>query len=187
MILYSKAALPTTLPVTLAEAKLWLKIDGDDEDTLLTAAITAATVECEAYAGLSFITRTRTIKLTAFRGDLILPYGPVTALTSIEYVDSNGDAAEIDSADYTLDIDSGLAKVRILDSWPETNLELNNAVITYVAGYATPELVPPIIKLAIQKRLAFHYEKRGDEKAEQDPAWMDFLDAVKVVWSASYA
>jgi uncharacterized phiE125 gp8 family phage protein len=189
MIIYSNANLPATLPVSLAEMKLWLKLDADDttEDALLNSLILAATKECEGYTGLSFITRTRTIKLTSFRGrDLILPYGPVTALTSITYTDEDGNEDTlIDAGDYTLDSASGLAKVRITDSWPYTNDILNNATVTYVAGYADAAAVPEVIKLAIKKRVAFHYEKRGDEQAESKD-WIALLDTVKVYWNAEY-
>jgi uncharacterized phiE125 gp8 family phage protein len=187
MILYSRASLPTTLVVSLPEAKEWLKLaDDTTEDTLLTSLILAVTQECEAYSGLSFITRTRTVKLTSFSGrDVFLPYGPVTSITSIAYVDSDDANQTVDSADYTLDIESGLSKVRITESWPTTNLILNNVTITYVAGYADAASVPEVIKTAIKKRLSFHYEKRGDVSAYSTD-WMDLLDTVKVYWNAEY-
>ena len=188
MIIYSNATLPATLVVSLPEVKAWLKLDDDNvEDSLLTSLIASATAECEAYAGLSFITRTRTVKLSAFKGrNLILPYGPVTALTSITYADEDDTTQTIDAADYTTDITSGLARVRVTESWPYTNQALSNVTVTYVAGYATPADVPEQIKLAIKKRTAFHYEKRGDEQAASTD-WMDSLDTVKVYWNAEYA
>ena len=186
MIIYSNATLPVTQVVTTAEAKAYLKIDGTDEDTLVASLIASATAECEAYAGLSFITRTRTVKLSSFYGrDLILPYGPVTALTSIAYSDEEDDPQTVDSADYTLDSASGLAKVRVTESWPYTNRILNNVTVTYVAGYTNAAAVPEVIKLAVKKRVAFHYEKRGDESADSTD-WMDLLDTVKVYWNAEY-
>jgi uncharacterized phiE125 gp8 family phage protein len=186
MIIYSNATLPATLVVSLVEVKAWLKIDGTDEDTLLTSLIASATAECEAYSGLSFITRSRIVKLSSFRGkDLILPYGPVTALTSIVYTDEDEVNQTIDTADYTVDIASGLARVRVTESWPYTNLGLSNVVVTYVAGYANAAAVPEVIKTGIKKKIALDYEKRGDESADSD-AWMKTLDAVKVYWNAEY-
>ena len=90
MIIYSRTTAPATFPVTLEDAKIHLKIDGTDEDTYITALIKVATSVCEAYAGLSFISQTRVIKLDAFRcRDLILPYGPVVSITSVAYVDAD--------------------------------------------------------------------------------------------------
>ena len=187
MILYSRASLPATLVVSLVEAKEWLKLPSDTtEDNLLTSAILSTTQECEAYSGLSFITRSRTVKITSFNGkDLILPYGPVTAITSVTYSDEDDAPQTVSSADYTLDTQSGLSRLRVTESWPYTNLILNNVTATYVAGYASAAAVPEVIKLAIKKRLAFHYEHRGDEGSKSDE-WMDLLDTVKVYWGAEY-
>jgi uncharacterized phiE125 gp8 family phage protein len=186
MIIYSNATLPTELVVSLTEVKAWLKIDGTDEDTLLTSLIASATAECEAYAGLSFITRTRTVSLTHFHGkDILLPYGPVTELTSIEYVDQDDADQTIDDADYSIDMASGLARVRVTETWPSTNRTLSNVVVTYVAGYEDAAAVPEIIKTAIKKKVALDYEKRGDTN-EDSEAWMRTLDRIKVYWNAEY-
>lgn len=186
MIIYSNATLPATLVVSLVEVKAWLKVDSTDDDTLLTSLIASATAECEAYSGLSFITRTRTVKLTSFGGkDLILPYGPVTALSSITYSDEDDAPQTIDAADYTLDSASGLARVRVTESWPYTNDILNNVTVTYVAGYANAAAVPEVIKTAIKQKIALDYEKRGDDSGNSD-AWMRTLDTVKVYWNAEY-
>ena len=186
MIIYSNATLPTTLVVSLVEVKAWLKIDGTDDDTLLTSLIASATAECEAYAGLSFITRTRTVKLSYFSGkEIILPYGPVTSLTSIDYVDPDDASQTVDPGDYTVDIASGLARVRVTESWPYTSLGLSNVVVTYVAGYANAAAVPEIIKTAIKKKIAVDYEKRGDTMENSD-SWMKTLDPIKVYWNAEY-
>ena len=49
---------PATEPVTLAEVKAHLKIDGTDEDTLLTTLITVARQAVEDYTGRALITQT---------------------------------------------------------------------------------------------------------------------------------
>jgi uncharacterized phiE125 gp8 family phage protein len=169
--------------VSLDEAKAWLKIDGTAEDTLLTSAILASTQECESYTGLSFITRTRTITLSSFKRNIILPYGPVTAITSIVYKDSDDGDQTVDGSDYTLSIQGGVAFIRTLDTWPDTNEVLNNVVVTYVAGYADAAAVPEVIKLGVKQLLAFHYENRGDTQSNSD-LWMHTLDTVKVYWNA---
>ena len=186
MIIYSRGE-AATYPITVDEAKIHLRVDGTDEDTYIASLIKVATSLCEAYAGLSFITRTRTIKVDSFYGkDLILPYGPVTAITSIEYVDSDDASQTIDSGDYTLDMSSGMAKVRVTESWPYTNLTLNNVVITYVAGRATAADVPEIVKQAIKATVANLFENRGESEKPGGLSWlaMDLLDTVKVYWNA---
>jgi uncharacterized phiE125 gp8 family phage protein len=186
MIVYSRVTTaPTTEPITLDEAKAWLKIDGTDEDTLLTSLITSARIACENYSGLSFITQSRTVKLDRLYGDVILPYGPVTAITSVVYKDPDDDTdVTFTPANYYVDYQSGLAKIRVNDDgWPDTNRTLNNVVITYVAGYANAAAVPEIAKTAIKKRMAKDHSNRGDSNVSADE-WMDDLDLIKVYWNA---
>jgi uncharacterized phiE125 gp8 family phage protein len=182
MIVYSRVTVaPASEPITLTEAKAWLKVDGTDDDALLTSLITAARIACENYAGLSFITQTRTVKLDRFCGDVILPYGPVASVTSVAYKKEDDTDGTINSSDYTLDIQSGLSKIRINeDGWPYTNRTLNNVVVTYVAGAGA---ATEIMKLGVKQKLAVDYEKRGDTNEESE-AWMSTLDLIKVYWNA---
>ena len=186
MIIYSRGA-ADTYPVTKEEAKIHLRVDGTTEDTYIESLIKVATTLCEAYAGLSFMERERTIKIDSFYGkDLILPYGPVTTLDSIEYIDDDDAPQVVPEADYTLDMSSGIAKVRITDSWPTSNRTLNNVVITYTAGYADAADVSEVVKQAIKSTVAMMYEHRGDEEKPGGLSWlaMDLLDTVKVYWNA---
>jgi uncharacterized phiE125 gp8 family phage protein len=183
MIVYSRVTTqPVSEPITVEEAKAWLKVDGTDENALITSLITSARIACENYAGLSFITQTRVVKLDRFCGDLVLPYGPVDP-ESIEVVYLDGDDVEttFDPANYYIDVQSGLAKLRVNDSgWPDTSRTLNNVVVTYDAGEAEAS---ELVKLAIKKRLALDYEKRGDTNENSD-SWMELLDNIKVYWNA---
>lgn len=188
MIIYSKVTeAPDSEPVTLDEVKVQIKVDSTDEDDFITKKITAARRICERYAGLSFITQTRTVSLDRFYGrDVILPYGPVTVIESFSYKDSAG-ASQTITGGYTLDTESDIAKVRVLDSWPSTDRTLNNVVITYTAGYADADSVPEEIKEAILKTVARLYEKRGDGDDGQvlTDEIIDLLDTVKVYWNAN--
>lgn len=187
MIIYSRVTEnPESEPVTLEEVKAHLRIDGSDEDSYLTSLIVVARTICEAYAGLSFVTQTRVVKLDKLCGDVILPYGPVQSISGFIYLDGDGDEQTIASDVYTLDIQSGMTKLRVTDSWPQTNGTLNNVAITYIAGY---EVVPDVIKHAIKMQVATLYENRQDEVVGQVGhmiGWSSqaLLDTVKVYWNA---
>lgn len=186
MIVYSRVTDgPESEEITLDEAKAWIKVDGTDEDARITSLITSARRICEAYAGLSFLAQTRQVKLDKFPcGDIILPYGPVTGVTSVEYIDGDDADQTLDSDRYSVDSHSGLAKLRVdEDGWPDTNRSLSNVVVEYEAG---PDTMDPIAKEATLKTIARLYEKRGD--SDDGPVLTDditsLLDLIKVYWNA---
>lgn len=65
-----RATEPANNPVTLAEAKLHLRIDNTDDDALITNLITAATRWAEDYTDRTFCQTQWTMRLDSF-------YGPV--------------------------------------------------------------------------------------------------------------
>lgn len=135
----------TTEPVTVQEAKDWLRIDISDDDTLVGSLITAARIICEQYTNISFITRTVTATLHNTLGGISLPYGPVNSITSV---------TERDTAitDYTM---SGASFQRLVTVFEQ------EVTVVYTAGYAT---LPKNLKTAILNQIGFLYENRGDDK-----------------------
>lgn len=65
-----RATEPAAYPVTLAEAKLHLRIDNADDDTLITSLIASATRWAEDYCDRTFCSTQWTMRLDSF-------YGPV--------------------------------------------------------------------------------------------------------------
>lgn len=93
-------------PVTLAEAKALLRIDGNDLDTDLTAALEAARAEAEHFAGRSFAPQTwRLSRDDWWAGGLFLPMSPVESVESVEYLDTAGNWQTIAPSNYLLDGD----------------------------------------------------------------------------------
>jgi uncharacterized phiE125 gp8 family phage protein len=52
-----------TEPLTLADAKSYMKIDFNDEDTLITTLITSAREQLESYLGLSLVEKNLTVQI----------------------------------------------------------------------------------------------------------------------------
>ncbi len=134
-------------PVTLTDAKNWLKIDVSDDDVLLTRLISAARQDCENYLNISLVPRTITAWLQIGLDEIRLPYGPVNDLTSV----SNNKGEVIEPANYVLKYE----KFKALD--PATEVRA-----VYTAGYSAEEL-PSNFIIAILSRVAQLYEHRGDE------------------------
>ena len=173
---------PAVEPVTLAEAKLWIKVDHDDEDALISSLITAARTAAEDYTRRAFITQTWKLTLDSsgggsvpdwlpagtydlpvnyFSGDiptaLVLPRQPVQTITSISTYDTDGTGTVFAPANYTI---SGTRLV-INEYWPSNLRTYGGAEITYVCGYgAAASSVPEPIKTAIKMHVQLMYDDR---------------------------
>lgn len=150
---------PTAYPVSLADAKLHLRVDGPDEDTLIGGYIAAANDYVEKYLGRSVATQTMLLTLDHFSDQIILPRGPVQLIASVVYDDLDGIEQTLPTSAYVFD-GSGDPQwiVRASDAvYPETLAGINAVRITYVTGYA---VVPPAIKQAMLLLLGDWYRMR---------------------------
>lgn len=164
---------PAILPVSLAEAKLHLRLDADVtlEDTLVTGLIAAATDHLDGWTGIlgrCLVEQEWRQDFEAFAPCLPLPLGPV-----IEIVTALSGAAAIDPGGYALKVDAGGRSFIVFDG-----ASVDGPVaITYKAGYATmPEVpadgevaaiparttVPAAIKTAIMLLVGAWYENREE-------------------------
>lgn len=136
----------TEEPVTVDEAKGWLRISDDitDDDTLLTELITVARIMCEKYACISFIERTVKAILNNSCGSISLPYGPVGDIATYK---------DINDTDVTSTIVKGSEFKMLFEPC------LNYIEVTYTAGYVT---LPYQLKRALLCQVAYLYENRGD-------------------------
>lgn len=144
---------PATEPVTLAEAKLHLRVDGSDEDALISRLISAAREQCEQELDRSVAQQTLMLMLDAFPGGaVLLPRGPVISVSSVQYTDAAGAAQTISGANYAIDdgqVDAWLLPAYGYD-WPATREQGNAVRVTYQAGYATcPDAIRQWILLAV--------------------------------------
>jgi uncharacterized phiE125 gp8 family phage protein len=160
---------PATEPVTITEAKLHLKVDGTDDDNLITALIKAARMQAENETRRALITQTIDVYLDAFADEILLP--PITAVTAITYTDTAGATQTLASNQYAVDIYSEPARVvPAYDvTWPETR-EQNNAVkIRCTAGWANAAAVPEAIKSWMLLQIGHWYANREAAGARLDP------------------
>ncbi len=92
-------------PVSLSEAKLFLRIEHATEDTVILRAITAAREACEAYLGCALLPQ-RWSYAVAGGGKrcIALPFGPATSIEAVT-VTSNGVTTELNEAAHRLSVD----------------------------------------------------------------------------------
>ena len=109
-----------TEPLTLAEVKNYLRIEGfidstesissefDDDDDLLQEIITSARERLEEYTGLSFIPKTYQIEFTNLAGNFMIPFGPVIEIHALNFA---GESESTSQLTYTLTSKIGRAHV----------------------------------------------------------------------------
>lgn len=142
----------TIFPVTRTEAKAHLRVDGTAEDDYLDDLIEAATMHVEEYCGRSFSTQTLRLHLDALDGQIALPRGPVTSVSSITYYDADNTLQTVSTGVYEADLyaEPALVMPKTGQSWPETFQRVNAAAVNYsVGGSAAPHSVKMAIKLLV--------------------------------------
>lgn len=161
---YVRSAEPSTEPITVAEAKQHMRVDNDDEDLLISSYITAARRWCEEYTRRSFINTTWVAKLDYFPSWMIeLEKCPLSSVTSIAYVDTNGTTQTLSSSLYSVSTHStpGLLTPAYGQTWPSTRAQMDAVTITFVAGYGTAATsIPQTIRNAVKIMTAHLYENR---------------------------
>jgi uncharacterized phiE125 gp8 family phage protein len=152
---------PTYYPVTLTEAKNYLKIDFTDDDTLITDLIKASTDYIENMSGGVLLhKRTVTQYQTGGIENISLLRTPVVSITSFEkavsFDDSYSTVENYRLGNNTLYHQSGFF---------EKGRESDGYKIVYVAGIANDASVSTIryeMKICILRVLAYLYENRQE-------------------------
>ena len=126
-------------PVTLDEAKDFLRVDYDTDDVLITSIITQSRDIVEQFLSRSLVDSASTL-LADCRHEMVLPYGPVTSVASVLDIDG------VEVADWTWD---GLTlKLKVTD--------------TFTVLYDTAADEHPGLRLGLLETIAYLYENRGD-------------------------
>ena len=153
---------PATEPVTLQQAKTWLKVETDDEDALIAALIPAARARAEWHTGRAFITQGWTLWLDAAASGVEIPLPPLRTVTSVTLHRADGGEDVLDTGDYIVDVPGS----RLVFRSPPVNLRaVGGIAIAFTCGYGAAADVPAPITSAILLLLAALYEHRGDDAA----------------------
>jgi uncharacterized phiE125 gp8 family phage protein len=137
---------PTSLPITLSEAKAHLRIESSftDDDAYIRALIFAATAQAETITWRKLITQTWKYFLTEWpnKNYYTLPFGNLQSVTSIKYVDTDGTIYTIGASPDTTDVTAitdnlvGMVILDYAEVWPSATLRTANPIYTeFVCGY----------------------------------------------------
>lgn len=153
---------PSSEPVSLDEAKAQCSIDSEDFDGQLTLLIQAAREMVEADTEVRLMPQTLALRLDQFPKEIVIPAAPVSAVSSITYIDEAGSSQTLSSSIYRTDIHSQPARIALgsSQSWPTTDTRPNAVTVTVVAGYANAAAVPAVAKQAILLLVADWWKNR---------------------------
>lgn len=146
-----------TEPVSLDEAKDWLKITFDDADDELTGLISEVRQIFEEVLGLSLIPRYVLAELRFQLGDgMELPFGPVDVVTAAFDRDLN----LIEEANYEISSEVDFKYLRT---------KYDYIKLGYNAGYSDTTIpLPKGLKNAMLREIAWRYNHRGDEQGDSN-------------------
>ncbi len=168
---------------TVAEAKLWLRVDSDltTEDDLLEELVEEAVGKFEEITRLQLLPATWRLTLDGFPGSvpddetagvldgdyIVLPRPPVRNVASIVYQDEDDVATVWSTSSYVVDTESWPGRIGLADGeeWPSVlSTEPGAVTVTYTAGYDNAAAVPQKIKGVIRNVLTLIYDHRGIDK-----------------------
>ena len=157
-------AQPPAEPISLAEAKAHLRIDGDHEDTLIPQLIVAARQFVERTLSLALITQGWSYYLDYWPRSacVALPIAPVQEVASVKLHEAAGGSVTLDADDYAVDVLSPSARLVLKGAMPPVLArELNAFEIAFSAGYGDEAAdVPSPIRHAITLLVAHWFERR---------------------------
>ena len=186
---------PQNLPMSLNEAKAFLKLGDDDtdDDALIMAMLRAAVRHVETFTGRALITQTWRLTLDRWpsrsrlddqlwegvreAADIVeatnfieIPKPPLRSVGSFQVFDSSDAASTVATTVYFVDGESqpGRVGLRHGQTWPSTTLRPHNGIqITFVAGYADDANgVPDDILAGLRLLLAhFHANRAACDQA----------------------
>lgn len=159
---------PASEPVSLAEAKLFLRIDQAAEDDLIQTLIVAAREAVEAGCGRALIKRRVRESLDIWRrdsvGGAVLGAGPVSSVVMVRLIATNGAQSVIEADRYRLEGSHDRPRLVFEAGVPATLRTAGGVEIEYDAGFAEDAAELPVaLRLSVLQIIAALYEARRGE------------------------
>lgn len=155
---------PVSEPVTVEEAKAYLRIDGSSEDTLISSLILTSRLHIEAALGLALMTQEWSLVLDGWpaSGVVRLPLRPIQAVSEVRVLDADGSPSVVDTQSYVVDTAGTPPRLIATEAgWPKPGRAANGIEIDFKAGYGTSSAdVPEPIRKALLLLVAHWYEHR---------------------------
>jgi len=162
----SVVQIATIEPVSLEDAKLWLNIDYDDQDSVIESIIKAARLKIEKRCGISIALKQYLVKTASF-DEIALQNPPIVSVDAVKYLDESGAEQTIPPSDYILMEDPFAPYIFPVVDWPVTATRPDAVRVTYTSGIdiedSPPDEVPEDLLQAMRLIVGEMYENRQDE------------------------
>lgn len=155
---------PQEEPIALAQAKLFLRVDHDDEDSLIEALVKAARLHVEDATGRRLMAQSWRIVLDEWpAGPVRVPLYPVMAIAAARLRAADGHSEEIAVDDAVIDAVRG--EIRLMER-PPPRRPFAGIEIDVEVGHAEPDEVPDTLLQATRMILAHWYEHRSSARTD---------------------
>ena len=156
---------PAAEPLTLAEAKLHLRVDADitDDDSLITALIVTARQQAEHRTGRALVSQQWRYAIDTFPADsLELPLPKLQSVQSVSYLDSAGTRQTLANTEYDVITDELVGRLLPAygKTWPDCRVRPGSVQVSYTCGYGAAADVPQSIKAWMLLAIGAWYENR---------------------------
>ncbi len=184
--------MPELAPISVAEAKTFMRVTTNEHDGLIADLIDAVTDFAESETKRSFITRNVSASFAGFPADndsLVLLGYPVKYVTSITYLYFEGEVQTV-AADVYRKIagDRGQVVIAFGKTWPQVASCISPVTVNFTAGYGDAAAdVPARIKLLLKQCVADayeHSEAQSEVSLTENMLNRNLFDSIRVptVW-----
>lgn len=168
-----RVSAPASEPISLAEAKLFLRVDSSDDDVLISTIVESVRHYAEKIIGRSIASQGWRIRYRDYiPTELVLPMAPVTAISSVTLTDSDGNTTSLAASGYRLITPFVLAL--------EVAQSASVITIDYTAGEGV--LGIPVLRQAMLHHIAQCYDQRATQASltGQSAALYDAMREVRL-------
>lgn len=159
-----QTAAPAVEPISLAEVKAQLRVDGTAEDAFIASLIVTSRLQIEAALGLALIAQEWRWTLDDWPREtsMSMPLRPISAIQSVEVKRVAGLTETISSSLYHLDGSANPARlVLAATALPKPGVPAEGIAIRFTAGFgSTPGDTPAPIRHALMLLVAHWFENR---------------------------
>ena len=158
---------PAVEPIPLAEMKGYLRLDGDDEDAIVSSLVTAARLAIERAARIALVAQSWRYEIPGWpdRGIVPLPLSPILSLDAVRILSASAEPITLASGLVRLDDVADPARLVLDASVARPAGDDIRLSVDLTAGFgATATAVPEPLRLAIRRLVAGWFEARGDTR-----------------------